>query len=182
MFPSAGPLDYAFVGGLSISMALVVSPLATICVRKYGTRATLSIGILLETLGLLCASWATQIWHLFLTQGLAFGLGMGFLFVASVSIVPQWFSKHRSFANSIAAAGSGIGGLTYSLATGAMIESIGLEWAFRVLAILAFVVNTICTIVVRDVSYSPSSVLLPIHFVLATGEHYLYLLPCWDDF
>ena len=119
-FPGATSLEYAFIGGLSISMALIVSPIATVAARKYGTRAALGIGILFQTAGLLGASWANKIWHLFLSQGLAFGFGMGFLFVASVGIVPQWFFKKRSFANSIAAAGSGIGGLIYSLGTNAM--------------------------------------------------------------
>lgn len=131
-------------------MALIVSPVATICTRKFGTQISLCIGILFEFAGLLGASWSTQIWHLFLSQGLSFGFGMGFLFVASVGVVPQWFSKRRSFANSIATAGSGLGGLIYSLGTNAMIESIGLNWAFRVLAIIALVVNTICTILIRD--------------------------------
>lgn len=119
--------------------------------RKFGTKTALGVGIVLETIGLLGASWASEIWHLFLTQGIAFGLGMGFLFVSSVTIIPQWFLKKRSFANSIGAAGSGIGGLVYSLATNAIIQSIGLGWAFRILAILACTVNVICTILVKDV-------------------------------
>ena len=151
-FPGATPLEYAFVGGLSISMALVISPLATKVVGRYGTKPALSIGIILETAGLLGASWTTQIWHLFLSQGLAFGFGMGFLFVASVNIIPQWFDKRRSFANAIGAAGSGIGGLVYSLASNAMIQNISLGWAFRILAIVAAVVNTICTLLLKDVS------------------------------
>lgn len=131
-------------------MALFVSPVATVCSRLFGTRATLGIGIVLETAGLLGASFANRIWHLFLSQGVAFGLGMGFLFVASVGIIPQWFSRKRSFANSLGAAGSGIGGLVYSLATNAMIQSIGLGWAFRILAIVSCAVNIVCAILVRD--------------------------------
>ena len=34
-------------------MALIVSPIATICTRKFGTRISLFIGILFETAGLL---------------------------------------------------------------------------------------------------------------------------------
>ena len=150
MFSGAGPLEFAFVGGLSFSLALLVSPVATVCVRVFGTQAALSIGILLETAGLLGASFASEIWHLFLSQGVAFGLGMGFIFVASVGIIPQWFSKKRSFANSIGASGSGIGGLIYSLATDAMIQHVGLGWAFRILAIISCVANLVCTILVRD--------------------------------
>jgi MFS family permease len=150
-FSGATPLDYAFVGGLSISMALFLSPVATMVVSNYGTKPALCIGILLETAGLLGASFATQFWHLLLSQGLAFGFGMGFLFIASVNIIPQWFRRKRSFANAIGAAGSGIGGLVYSLATNAMIQSIGLGWAFRVLAIVSCAVNVICMLIVKDV-------------------------------
>jgi MFS family permease len=149
-FPGATSLDYAFVGGLSISMALLLSPLATFTTKRFGTRTTLFLGIFFETLALIGASFATKIWHLFLSQGLCFGWGMGFLFVGTVGIVPQWFTTKRSFANGIATAGSGMGGLTYSLATNAMIRSIGLGWAFRVLGIVACAVNISCALLIRD--------------------------------
>ncbi|KAF2260126.1 putative MFS transporter [Lojkania enalia] len=149
-FPGATYLQYAIVGGLSISCAMLVSPLATLSTRYFGTHVSLSFGIALETAGLIGASFAYSIWHLFLSQGIAFGIGMGFLFVASVGIPPQWFTTKRSLANGISASGSGFGGLLYSLAAGAMIKSIGLPWCFRVLGLLAFGVNTICTILIRD--------------------------------
>ncbi|KAE9376812.1 MFS general substrate transporter [Stipitochalara longipes BDJ] len=180
-FPGATPLDYAFVGGLSISMAFIISPLATVCTRRFGTQVGLFVGVIFETAGLLGASFASEIWHLFLSQGLAFGVGLGFLFVCSVGIVPQWFSKHRSFANSIAAAGSGIGGLIYSLAAQAMIQSLGLGWAFRVLAILAFAVNTICTILIRDRNNAVGAVQLAFDIKLFKRKEFL-LLQLWGFF
>jgi MFS family permease len=149
-FPNATALDYAFVGSLSISCAMLISPLATYTTRVFGTKFTLFLGIGFETASFIGASFAKRIWELFLSQGICFGVGMGFLFVASVGIVPQWFTTRRSFANGIAACGSGLGGLVYSLATGAMIPSIGLPWAFRVLGILAFTVNSICALLLRD--------------------------------
>ncbi|KAK5992519.1 putative transporter MCH2 [Cladobotryum mycophilum] len=149
-FPGATTLQYAFVGSLSISCAMMVSPLATIGVRELGTKPTMFIGIFLETASLICASFASQIWHLFLTQGVLFGFGMGFLFTPSVGIVPQWFTTRRSLANGISACGSGLGGVIYSFAAGAMIQNLGLGWAFRILGIIAFVVNTVCTLLLRD--------------------------------
>ncbi|KAM5355232.1 hypothetical protein ACJ41O_001878 [Fusarium nematophilum] len=149
-YPGATSLEYAFVGSLSVSCALLISPIATILVREIGTKPTLLIGVVLETASLICASFAYRIWHLFLTQGILFGLGMGFLFVPSVGIVPQWFTTRRSLANGISAAGSGLGGLLYSFASGAIIENMGLKWAFRILGILVFVVNVICVILVKD--------------------------------
>jgi len=149
-FPGATSLDYAFVGSLSISCAMLISPLATYCVRVLGTRTTLFIGVAFETASLIGASFARVIWQLYLSQGVCFGLGMGFLFVASVGIVPQWFTTKRSLANGFATCGSGLGGLVYSFATGAMLKSIGLAWAFRVLGIVACAVNSICAMLLRD--------------------------------
>lgn len=144
------PLEYAFVGSLSISCAMLISPVATTCTRFFGTHTTLFIGVFLETASLIGASFVSEIWQLFLSQGICFGLGMGFLFIGSVPIVPQWFSKKRSLAVGIAASGSGLGGLMYSLAAGAMIDTIGLPWAFRTLGVIVFVVNGICCALLRD--------------------------------
>ena len=149
-YPGATYLQYAFIGGLSISCAMLVSPLATLSTRYFGTHVTLSFGATLEMAGLIGASFSSAIWHLFLSQGIAFGIGMGFLFVGSVGIPPQWFTTRRSLANGVSASGSGFGGLLYSLAAGAMIRTIGLAWCFRVLGLVSFGVNAICITLIRD--------------------------------
>lgn len=149
-YPGASALEFAFIGGLSISQALLVSPLATYITRVYGTRTTLLLGIGLETLALVGASFTHQTWQLFLSQGMLFGVGMGLLFVGTVGIVPQWFTKRRSLANGIGTAGSGLGGMMYSLATNAMIDSLGVQMTFRILGILAFTINVICAMLMRD--------------------------------
>jgi len=174
-FPGASYLEYAFVGSLSISCAMLVSPLATFTTRMYGTRTTLFIGIALETASLIGASFASTIWQLFLSQGICFGFGMGFLFVGSVGIVPQWFTTRRSLANGFATCGSGLGGLVYSLATGAMLQTIGLAWAFRVLGIVACVVNTVCSILIRDRNKAVGSSQLSFDHKLFKRPEYLLL-------
>jgi hypothetical protein len=113
---------------------------------------------------------------------------MASIIVCSVGVVPQWFSKRRSFASSIAAAaaaGGGIGGLTYSLASQAMIQSIGLGWAFRVLAILTFAANTLCTILIRNRNKAVGAVQLTFHVKLFKRKEFLLCnygdsSPCWD--
>lgn len=175
-YPGATHLEYAFVGGLSISMALLVSPVATYVTRLRGTRTTLLLGVFFETVSLIGASFSTQIWQLFLSQGVCFGWGMGFLFVGSVGVVPQWFTKRRSLANGIATGGSGLGGMMYSLATNAMIQSIGLGWAFRILGILAFVVNFICAILIKDRNKAIGVTQLAFDYRLLKRKEFLLLL------
>ncbi|KAE8156157.1 major facilitator superfamily domain-containing protein [Aspergillus tamarii] len=149
-FPGSSPLKYAFVGSLSITLLLLVSPIATISVREWGIKPIMFCGVILETASLICASFATEIWHLFLTQGILFGMGVGFLFIPTAAVVPQWFTTKRSLASGISLSGAGLGGLIYSLATGAMIRNLGLQWAFRILGIIGFIVNTTCTLLIKD--------------------------------
>jgi MFS family permease len=79
-----------------------------------------------------------------------FGLGMGFLFVCTSVISAQLFRRRRSLANGITAAGSGFGGLIYSLITGAMLEKVGLGWTFRALAIICLTTIAIASNLLRD--------------------------------
>jgi MFS family permease len=139
------------------------------------------IGVFFETLALIAASFSTRIWHLFLSQGVCFGIGMGFLFVASVGIVPQWFTKRRSFANGIGTAGSGIGGLTYSLATGAMIPRLGIGWAFRILGIVSGSVNVVCAILIRDRNKQIGSSQIAFDHRLFKRTEFVFLL-AWGSF
>jgi len=75
---------------------------------------------------------------------------MGFLYIPSSAILPQWFSTKRSLANGIAASGVGIGGLAYNLGAGAGIESVGPEWTYRILALCALASNLPCSLLLRD--------------------------------
>ena len=67
---------------------------------------------------MLGASFATEIWQLFLSQGVCFGWGLGFLYITASPALGQWFSTKRSLAVGIASSGAGFGGLAYNLAAG----------------------------------------------------------------
>ena len=149
-FPGASQLEYALVGGLSISQSLIISPLVAISNRKVGTRITLMIGSFLVAAAWLGASFATEIWHLFLSVGCCFGYGMGFLYVTAAGVLPQWFLRRRSLAVGLASSGAGLGGLAYNLGAGAAVEALGLQWTYRILAICSFVCNFGCSIIMKD--------------------------------
>ena len=149
-YPGASSLDYALIGGLSTSMSLVITPLINISSRLTGIRPTLAFGLVFITASLVGASFATQVWQLYLSQGVCFGWGLGFLYVGSSNIIPQWFSKRSSLANGISAAGAPFGGIVYSLAISSMLERSGPPLTFRILAICAFVANLVAIFLLRD--------------------------------
>lgn len=59
-------------------------------------------------------------------------------------------SKKRSLANGISAAGSGVGGIIFSLATGPLIQGIGHHWSLRVIGIIALGTNVVAAVLIRD--------------------------------
>ncbi|KAK6371546.1 hypothetical protein LTS17_008797 [Exophiala oligosperma] len=133
IFSESTPLDYAFIGSLNFGVAMVVAPLVTRLVRSFSIRPVMLIGAVMFGGGYISASFATRIWHLYLSQGTLVGLG-----------------RRRSLANGISAAGSGIGGLSFSFAIGAMIDNLGVAWALRITGICGLVANLLSAIFIRD--------------------------------
>ena len=75
---------------------------------------------------------------------------MGFLYLTASTILPSWFLKRRSLAVGIASSGAGFGGLAYNLGTGAAVESLGLAWTYRLLALSTLLVNASCSLLLKE--------------------------------
>ncbi len=131
-------------------MAMLVASFVTVLTRKFGKRLPMICGIIMQAGGFISASFAKRIWQPYLSQGILIGFGVGFIFIPSISILSQWFSKKCSLANGISSAGSGVGGVIFSLATGAMIKHVGLGWSLRMTGIVTFVTNSTATLLLRD--------------------------------
>ncbi|KAI4725641.1 MFS general substrate transporter [Aureobasidium sp. EXF-10728] len=150
VFPNASSIEFAFIGGFNFSMAMVASPFVTMLTRRCGKHLTMSIGIIFQTAGFIGASFAIHIWHLCLTQGLLVGFGIGFLYIPSTAILPQWFKRRRSLASGISSAGSGVGGACFAWATEAMIQRLSISWALRATGIIVCIANSAATALLRD--------------------------------
>ncbi|KAK7910757.1 hypothetical protein PG985_013238 [Apiospora marii] len=150
LFSEARPLDYAFIGGFNFAFALLVAPPATVLARRHGVRAPMLAGVVLLPTGFVAASFAHRVWHLYLSQGVCVGLGIGLIYIPATAIIPQWFERKRSLTNGICAAGSGIGGLIVCFATQAMLVRVGYAWSLRITAAVVFCVNLLATLLVRS--------------------------------
>ncbi|PBK89520.1 MFS general substrate transporter [Armillaria gallica] len=137
-----GPIsssDLAWVGSIQATGQPLVGILAGILARRIGYRLTGFIGTCIMCIGLISASFSTHVWHLYLTQGVLFGVGSGFAFIPAVCIPSQWFTKHRGLATGIAASGYGIGGLLLSPLTQRLIDLMGFRWALRITGLMTLV-------------------------------------------
>ncbi|KAF9579078.1 hypothetical protein BGW38_004825 [Lunasporangiospora selenospora] len=87
------------------------------------------------SLSLVAAAFSTELWQLYLTQGLIYGMGGSLTYFASLSLPSQWFRKNRGLVTGIAISGGGIGGLWMSPVISGLLVSKGLRWTMMAVAI-----------------------------------------------
>jgi OFA family oxalate/formate antiporter-like MFS transporter len=118
--------------------------------RRIGPRSVAAIGGVLFSFGLLLASWTQSLPMLYLACGLMLGTGIGFGYLAPITVGSKWFPHHRGLVNGLAiaifAAGSGV----FGPIAGLLIQRIGWRMTFRVLAGLFFVFTMAGAYLLKD--------------------------------
>ncbi|KXS93991.1 hypothetical protein AC578_3099 [Pseudocercospora eumusae] len=145
--------EIAFVGSVQNFLVLFVGFLSgPLYDAGYASHLLLS-GVLLTVLGTMALSLAHhgQYYHVFLSQAICVGLGWGLMFTPTASIPSRFFKKRLPLAAGLASAGTGVGGIVYSIAFSRISQtSLGFPWATRTLGFLAlttllFSISTMCT-------------------------------------
>lgn len=122
-----GPAKTAWVGSLFMAVPLLVGPIMSNLVDKYGCRKCTMLGGLLGCLGFVLSSIADSIEVLYITFGIITSLGLGFCYVTAVVSIAFWFDKKRSMATSIGASGTGMGTFIFAPLTQYLIDN-GYGW------------------------------------------------------
>lgn len=105
----------------------------------FGHRQAALVGVIIMTLSLAAAAFATQVWQLYLTQGVLYGLGGSLTYFASLTLPSQWFTKNRGLVTGIAISGGGIGGLWISPIVSNLLSSKGFKFTMLTMSIAHFV-------------------------------------------
>ncbi|KAI8138045.1 major facilitator superfamily domain-containing protein [Fennellomyces sp. T-0311] len=143
-------LRLTFVGTILqmvMNVALIASRFLELAV---GIKRSIIIGTALTVGGLIAASESTQIWQLYLSISVCYGLGNGPLNSLSLRLIPQWFDEKRSRASAISFSGSVLGGIVAPLFFTAITSSLGPQWTYRIVAIIFLVFNIIIGCIVRE--------------------------------
>ncbi|KAI7905912.1 major facilitator superfamily domain-containing protein [Cokeromyces recurvatus] len=117
----------------------------------------MSIGTIIVPLSLILASFATQLWHVYLSQGILFGIGASFAFSSSITLPSQWFNSKRALATGIALSGSSIGGVCLSPMIEKQFTTIGLRNTLRVQGCFGFGLLCLSTALATSRYRPPSS-------------------------
>jgi MFS family permease len=101
---AAGAFSFGFL------VSAILSPLVGRVMDARGPRIVILAGVALMSAGLLLAPWVTRPWHLYATLGVAVGGGANMMtYTAHSQFLPNWFSRRRGLAISIAFSGAGVG-------------------------------------------------------------------------
>lgn len=101
-----GYSDTAWISSILLAMLYGTGPLCSVLVNKFGCRPVMMVGGLFASLGMILASFATSIMHIYLCGGVITGLGLALNFQPSLIMLNRYFSEKRPLANGLAAAGS----------------------------------------------------------------------------
>ncbi|KAL7322518.1 hypothetical protein PS15p_211509 [Mucor circinelloides] len=143
-------VQLSFVGTLALFCLHALSPVVRISISRFGVRPVIILGTILIALSLEMAALATKIWHLYLTQGALFGIGVGMTYMPALSMAPQWFTKRRGLALGIIASGSGMGGLVFPFIVTPLNRNMGPTWTYRILGCISLFTNIIACIFIKE--------------------------------
>jgi MFS family permease len=139
---------------LAVSIFAVISamvpPLAGRISDRFGPRLVLTIGVLLNALGMILMSQVDTLLKLYLVYGVLIGAGFGFTgFAAIAGLLSQWFVRRRGMAMSISATGLGIGQLILAPLMTYFIIRFSWQTAFFIIGVLSIVLIPLCYVTLK---------------------------------
>ncbi|UKZ86031.1 uncharacterized protein TrAFT101_001870 [Trichoderma asperellum] len=133
------PSDISWIGSVQIFLLFFIGVLAGRISDAGYFRQLVTLGFILQMIGIFTTSVATQYWQIFLSQGICMGLGNGCLFCPSLAVVSTYFSKRRALAIGIMSSGTGVGGLVFPSIARQLLPSIGFGWTVRTIGFVQLV-------------------------------------------
>ncbi|XP_074839049.1 monocarboxylate transporter 13-like [Carettochelys insculpta] len=128
----------SWITSIGIAVQQFASPVGSALSSRYGARPVVMAGGVLSGLGLLLASFATCLTHLYLSIGLLSGLGWALVFTPSVASVARYFKTRRTFATGLAFTGVGFSSFAFSPLFQLLVDAYAWRGALLVVSAMSF--------------------------------------------
>lgn len=112
-------------------------------------RASMLIASLMIGVGLFLTSRADQVAMIYACYSVLFSLGAGFAYKALLTTVMTWFNDKPGLASGVLVMGAGLTAFVFNVPTSLIIESLGWRTAMLLLALIAFVLSLVVSLIVR---------------------------------
>ncbi|OTB00546.1 hypothetical protein M426DRAFT_324213 [Hypoxylon sp. CI-4A] len=143
------PSSISWIGSLQSFLLLAVGVISGPLYDAGYLRLLLCSGLVLVTFGMMMTSLCKEYWQVMLAQALCTGAGTGCLYIPSVAIIPQYFSKRKALAMGIVTSGSSLGGVVYALMFQGLLSRVGFGWATRIMGFTSFATISVSLFTLR---------------------------------
>ncbi|KAF9973896.1 hypothetical protein BGZ73_002824 [Actinomortierella ambigua] len=149
-FPGSSASQITLVGTIGSGVTYLAGVITGILSDRIGYRITSLTGTLVMTCALIFASFATEVWHLYLSQGVLFGIGASMSYYPAMGAPSHWFEKRRGLVMGIQGCGTGIGGFVLAPVAQVLLDRVGIAWTNRFFAGYCFVVCGISSFLIVE--------------------------------
>jgi MFS family permease len=116
---------------------------------RYGPRPVVASGAVILAAGLCATAFIDNLWLAYLTCAMGAGIGGACCYLPTLAVIGGWFVRRRNLALGIAAAGTGIGTLTFPPIAAMLTEQYGWRATFIVLGLTGGLVLLGCAALTR---------------------------------
>lgn len=124
---------------------------------RFGPQRIVLAGAIIVGTGLALTAAATQMWIGYLTYGVGVGIGSSFVYIPTLALVGGWFTRHRTTALGLAAAGTGCGTLLLPPVAAVLIQALGWRMAYIAFGAGSFVLLLLSASLARMSPLAPAS-------------------------
>ncbi|XP_070533830.1 monocarboxylate transporter 12-like isoform X4 [Ptychodera flava] len=128
--------DTSWIGSIFGFSLCLSSSLGIALARKLGHRKIVIIPGFVASCGILASSFATELYHVYISYGIVTGIGLGLTFTVAFEMISIYFKRRLKIAVGMALAGVGAGQLILSLLTQFLVETYG--WRGTLIILSAF--------------------------------------------
>ncbi|XP_078525889.1 monocarboxylate transporter 13-like [Lissotriton helveticus] len=142
--------EVSWISSIALAVQQFASPVGSALSVQYGERVVVMAGGVLSFLGILLASFANSVLHLYLTLGVLSGIGWSLVYGPVMGAIQKYFLHRRILALGLALTGNGLSSFLFSPLFQALIDSY--SWRGALIILSAMQLNLcICGALLRPV-------------------------------
>ncbi|APA08673.1 hypothetical protein sscle_04g034430 [Sclerotinia sclerotiorum 1980 UF-70] len=131
----------AITGTCATGIMYLFAPISLYVLETFPPirRPSSVVGLVIILIALVAASFATQIWHLIITQGVLYAIGGSLSYSPTMFYLDQWFVRRKGLALGVMWSGVGTSGLIFPFLLSYLVDRYGFRSTLRIWAVIMFI-------------------------------------------
>ncbi|KAL8700048.1 MAG: hypothetical protein Q9224_001141 [Gallowayella concinna] len=134
---SSKPSGIAVIGTSSTGIMYLSCPILFAVFKRWPhiRRSCTIVGLTINAVAIIAASFATQVSHLILTQGILYAIGGVLVYCPTIVFLDEWFVRRKGLAFGLMWAGTGVSGVVLPFVMSGLLSRFSFETTLRAYAV-----------------------------------------------